>query len=301
MKVTFLSVNDWANLGYNFARAMKSIGINAKAFTVNYHVFGYPEQADPFIESMVNIVLNSDIIIFMHSQFVDIGWETKAKFWVFHGGTAYRKYTEQCNQFFNQFVTGTLIQDAVLLGHGAKNEHWVMPPVDTDYIRPKRSGVDDVINIGHFPSGKFDIKGTEIIKQTMETITAKYPRIRFLCSTEQKRWTYHIERIRDCDVYIDQIHPDIPKYGSWGVSALEAASSGCIVIASFKGKELYESEFGPCPIRVAQNAFDLESHISEIASMSKPELIKERKAFRDWVMAYHSYKYVGERLRRILS
>jgi len=77
------------------------VGVPSAAVSVGKHGFEYPETGvvvdhpldlGPFVRS-------ADIIVFMHSSFVDLGdlYEGRRLF-VMHGGTAYRQYYKDLNR-----------------------------------------------------------------------------------------------------------------------------------------------------------------------------------------------------------
>ena len=55
-----------------------------------------------------------------------------------------------------------------MLGLGAKNEHWIYYPVDTDYLKADYKTPNKLV-IGHFPSNP-DVKGTEAITRVISKL-----------------------------------------------------------------------------------------------------------------------------------
>ena len=64
-------------------------------------------------------------------------WKNK-KVVVFHGGGKFRlNHKAICSQF-NPIVDCSLIQTYDLFGLGAKDERWLLPPIDLSKIKPEK-------------------------------------------------------------------------------------------------------------------------------------------------------------------
>jgi len=123
--VLLLASEDYANLGYTFSKCLQSVGINALMLTQTEHPFLYPEQGMKVdsIKDIRRYALNAPIIQFMHSQYLQTGVDLRKKrVFMFHGGTAYRRYHKTFNKNLNPKIEGTLTQTLDLIGKGAKNE-----------------------------------------------------------------------------------------------------------------------------------------------------------------------------------
>ena len=83
-------------------------------------------------------VENARVVHFRDSMLIDTGFDlTKKPVVVQHGGRSYRIAHEILNTLFNEFADAALIQMPDLLGLGAKNEHLIYYPVQTDRLKPK--------------------------------------------------------------------------------------------------------------------------------------------------------------------
>jgi hypothetical protein len=115
---------------------------------------------------------------------------------------------------------------------------------------------------------------------------------------------------KDCNVYIKGTEGYIEacspiqnfqnkqlKYGEWGVSAIEAAALGKIVITHFLSHKKYEQVYGQHELCVANTPSDIAVHLESLLELSDDELLKRRKATRSWVEKFHSFKAVGTRLK----
>jgi len=324
MNVLMLTYNDWANTGYRFSRCLKHLGLNVTYFKGNLHKFNYPEQAaihqaiaekKPLawfpvvvrVPELQYLAKKADIIHFIASTLIDTGVDLRTKKVVVqHGGTTYRLESEAVNKLFNQFADAAIIQFPTLLGYGAKNEHLVYYPVDTDYIKPKdfnTCGKGKLI-IGHFPSD-WTAKGTKIIIDVLEKLkkTEYGKRFEYVglqgLHNEQIYWYENIERMRKCDVIIETIQPELrgKPFGEWGNTALEAAALGKLVITNSIRQDIYKKEYNNIPpLFIANDKEMLEQRIKEICDMPDAE-IKERKMLhRDWAERYHSIPATSGRL-----
>jgi glycosyltransferase involved in cell wall biosynthesis len=299
--ITFISHQDWANVGYEFAKAMKSIFVDAEAYTFELHPFDYPKQAILIkdVAHLKEILDKTDVIVYMHSLYVDniLGKKYKKQM-VFHGGSIYRQNAAIINKFYNQFVDATLIQTRDLWDLGAEKKHWIQLPIDTSFP-PKfeNVGVNKLV-FGHFPSSK--IKGTEKIK---EVIARFGDTIDFLCGDCEKRTSHDInmDNLSKCDVVIDSLYPEEVKCGCWGRQTLEAASLGKIVIANDVCKHIYAQEYGYSPLLVANNEQDLREQVAYVLSLSPDEVLELKKLHRIWAETIHSYENIGKRILKVVD
>lgn len=208
------------------------------------------------------------------------------------------------NDFFNPKVTKTIIQTADLLGLGAKNEVWIMPPANLDLLKadytPCRT--DGKLSIGHFPSS--NCKGSYGILESFRKLKKNNPdRLEYHIDSNTVSWKENIERMKKCDIIIDAIAPvqGSKRYGEWGVTALEAAAMGKIVISHFGGYDKYIEEFDrDCRLFVANTLAQMEFSICSILAMTQDILREIKMQTREWVERSHSYEAVGNRMRKLV-
>lgn len=304
MKVAFLSIDDWANLGFTLSKSLRTLGVDSFAYARNRHLFVYPKQAEILSDDFR--LKDCDTVVFMHSTFVKTNTDLSGKrIFVFHGGSTYRNNPKGINNFFNKIVVGSIIQDASLLGLGAKNEYWLPPPVDTDYIQPSYT-VNKPLVVGHYPS-HVERKGTVVINEAVKKVLNDI-KFSYSTSSDGKKinrigWVDNLKRMSKCDIYIERLHPKDRNYtGDWGITALEAAALGCVVVTNFKSKERYEKEFNnECPFYIISSPGDLEIVLRVLLTMPEESLIIERKRTREWVEKNHGLQCVGKRLFNILK
>ena len=89
------------------------------------------------------------------------------------------------------------------------------------------------------------------------------------------------------------------RTGVWGVTALEAACLGKVVVTNFYGREVYEKEYGECALQSANSEEEMETILINLLSKPKSELMELKKKTRLWVEEYHTFEKVGMKLRRI--
>jgi hypothetical protein len=304
-----MSTSDWANVGYTFSQALRSVGVKAKAFSMVPEAFSYTKQAEIYssFARLEKLVTEADTIVFMHSDthFLKLPFSGKGKrIGVFHGGTRYRINTEAMNATWNPIVEFSIIQTGDLLDRGAKNQKWVLPPIDLKRIKPKAAIKDKKgrIKFAHFPN-KPEIKGSMYIESAVQKARRKHD---FLWTFDPERtfdWKENLDRMAQCDVYIEACMPILMNkdYGEWGVQGLEAAAMGKVVITHFRSHERYEKEYGPCPLLWANSEQEVKERIKECCSMGYEGVRELGKKTRKWAEKYHSYEAVGARLKKLLE
>ena len=290
MKTLLVSAYDWANVGKSFEIALKAVGEEAKAISFNEHEL-LPKDRGELVKSQQ--VLNeylawADAIILMHSEPMDL--RTNKPIFVFHGGSRYRTDHAKLNEVFNPRVTASIIQTYDLFGLGAKNEKWVIPPIDTDAIKPVFKSDEEYVKFAHYPRCSM-VKGSASINYAFYKCGGD-----FTFSDERVSREDNLKRMAGCDVYMEA-HKCV---SDWGVTTLEAAALGKIVITQFNGHGSYENEFGACPILSANDLKQLDRRINEVLEMDAAEIMALQHQHRQWVKTNHSYIAVGERLKGIL-
>jgi len=309
--VLFLSVHDWANVSVDFAASLESVGIPAMALTQIPLPIDYRKMARVYEnkEQLKKACEMADVIIWMHSQYTELPIKNlkKKKLVVFHGGTQYRRYFLRHNKTFNPKVEITLTQTAELLNHGAKNEKWLLPAVDTKFIKPRYlSEGGGKIVIGHYPRGKD--KGTAEINRVLSFFSksgAFQKKFTYKFSKERVSWEDNLKRMNACDVYIESLSQGSTTRNKhdWSVTCLEAAALGKFVISNFNFNHLanYRKEYGECPLRVAISMKGLGRRLTRLLLLNRKQIRDIQHQMRQWVERQHSYEAIGERLKRLLE
>lgn len=305
--ILLIARDDWGNVGWLFQNALRTVGVDALAVKQRPHAFGYPEQADVLSnDEITKFAQEAKGLLLLHSRAAVSGVSLASKFCaVFHGGSAYRRNPDGVNAAFNPIVNASIIQSADLLGLGAKNETWIMPPVDTALIEAAPLKFAGALQVAHYPS-KPDTKGFDTVNAVMDDILAD-PEftgdVEWSSSSETIPWEDNLKRMAECDIYIEACNPEIngKVFGEWGLQTMEAAALGRIVVTHSLQKDLYERTFGKCPLVVANSAEELNKVIRDLLRTHKSTLRKIAKDTRKWIVRNHSFKAVGEQLKAVFE
>lgn len=286
-------------MGYVFAQSLKTVGVDARAFTTQLHGLNYPEQADLMPHNIVSILKKADVIQYMHSMLFlhdKINLKKKRVF-VFHGGTRYREHQDVLNEMFNPIVERTLIQTKDLWNDGAKDPVWVLPAVDVKTIQyhPETDN-SKVVRIGHFATNP-ERKGSRKIYEVVLEVMKEFPKKVTYKTGNLVPWADNIQRMANCDIYIDQM-----EVGEWGVSALEASALGKVVISNFRSSQDYAKEFGYPSSIIPANTYDaLHRILKNLLTDGVDKIAILKRVSRRWVERFHSYEALGDRLKRIYT
>lgn len=311
--------SDYASLTNTLAECLRSVDVNAiaiihKPFHPRFET-EFPPLYDPI--TVRGMAETADVIVWMHSLLYPPLEKMleKRKCVVFHGGTRYRKSYKNINARFNSRVRLSLVQTGELLGRGAKNEHWFLPPVDTKFLKPNYSfEQDDKLVIGHFSShlGIGSAKKIRTIKGTSEIIKVIESLRRSKLSKDFDYrmhgkvilpWEENLARMSKCDVYIESLSQALTGKNrhDWSITALEACALGCITMTNFLFEKQYLKEYGEHGLIVANTADELETLLTVLLHKDREELLELKQKARQWVEEMHSYKAVGERLKTVLE
>jgi len=291
LNVLLIANHDWCALGEQYARSLRSIGVNATMFIRKKHKLNYPNQGTQFKNNkqILTHVKNATIVHFMHSQrsIPKISLAGK-KVVVSHTGSAYRINYAELNKIFNPIVDLTIV-GGDLFGKGAKNEHYIPGGiVDTEKLKPFYKRTSNKIIIGHFPS---DYKATEgnKIANIMKGVKGNF---KFIYDPTRVGWIEQIKRMSECDIYIERL----TGINGFGMTALEAASLGKILFTPYEFETKYNEALGDfAPIIFKSGGKNLVEKAEEFISLPDDELLKMKKKSRAWVEKNHSYKAVGMR------
>lgn len=315
VKVLLLSHgSDYASLTATLAECLRTVKVDAIA-VIRRHFRLKPETELPLLyspEAIEEMAGKADVIIWMHSvlypQLERIVKDKKCV--VFHGGTRYRTLYKHINERFNKKVHLSLVQTGELLGRGAKNERWFLPPVDTKKILPDYSFArNDKLVVGHFSShlGRGSrTKGSPLIGTVINSLARSELGERFIFKTHGKEllpWKDNLKRMAGCDIYIESLSQGTTGKNrhDWSITALEACALGCITVTNFLSEKRYLKEYGEHELIVANTSDELETALIRLLSMSREELLALKHKARQWVEEMHNYKIVGKRLKTILG
>ena len=316
--VLFLSHVDYASVGYMFTESLKAVGLKAASLANRQFVLRSDSEQSTVCSgsSIIEAVRRSKVVVWMHSYYQPVPDDIlrSKKTVVFHGGTRYRRSPRRMNARFNKMVDLSLIQTGELLDRGAKNQRWILPPVDIEKIQPNYGfEKEDKLVVGHFTSHTgnssskaIHVKGTPIIRNVINSLKISYGDKFEFRSSDQLRvpWNENLRRMGKCDIYIESLaHGDEENKNKhdWSVTALESSALGCITITNFLFEERYLEEYGEHALVVANTKNQLKAALIDLLNKDRDELLEMKKKARAWVEEKHSYKAIGERLRGVLE
>lgn len=295
MKVVSLSTSDWSNFQYNFSESLRSVGVDSSSYVLNSHPFGYPKASEVTTrEAMTELCRNADFVIIHHScnELLNL-IPAVPRIIHYAAGTKYRERYNTMNEAFKGCHTFYALPEfAPLVPPGS---HYIVGAVDTDYLQP--SGYNGGV-FAHYPSNP-GVKGTATINRIM----AEFPGIDYRTSNERVNWQEQINRISKCDVYIELLAPTQGgrPYGSFGITCLEAAALGKLVITqNLTGAELYQDTYDEFPPVEASDENQMREAVKAFIDHPFGVLLLGRD-HRDWIIRNHSYRATGERVKTILD
>ena len=287
MKVVNICVDDHANFMWNIHKSLLTVGIDSYAYKLNPHPFNYPEQAYLINPNLLR-TLEADIILIHHSD-----WELEKHFTdriaYFHTGTKFRTMKQSIIPMVN-YAELNLIALPEFHNVGLKNEHYVIGAVE----EPNGS-IGTEYKFGHFPSNP-DVKGTETIIRAFNETS-----VPLTWSTDKVGYEEQLERMRKAQVIVELFNPMLGGnfYGSFGMTALEAASYRKVVLTqNVTGQELYKRTYGDCELVICNTYNELKQNILKYNSIDIHEKANETYL---WWRAKHSPAATGQRIAELLS
>lgn len=295
MKVVNITKDDYANFSHDNAKALRSVGVDCIDIKINKHISKYETESQQVGRNHIKeITKDADFIQVMHSDHALLGFCSDRPMIVWHTGTRYRQRTVKCNQMFNHRVKRSVLALGEFWKLGAKNPIYCVGAVNTDKLQPSYyKGGQPVI--GHYPSNP-EVKGTQLIIDVMRKLKKRYPPLDFRYSIERVLYPEQLKRLSEVDIYIElfALTQKGKPYGSWGITALEAASMGKIVFSNDQYDSVYQDHYqGFSAIRKFTTTNELSETI-RVQSQYPDTLRQRQEESRQWVIDNHSYKATGE-------
>lgn len=307
MKVLNCCQHDWANFSHDNANALRSAGIYCVDVKEHSHRFNYDNESKIFSSNKILEQMNlCDVVQIFHSDLKMLNLckiAEKKRIIVWHTGTYYRKESEKLNKEFNPFVEKSILALGEFYGKGAKNQQYMVGAIDTNKIKPS-----DLFHlpykIAHYPSNS-TVKGSDTIEEIARKLFNKFShKFTFKLSTRLVPYHEQLKRISECDIYIELFAPkqDGYNYGSWGITALEAAAMGKIVVTNHTTENVYNKTYGrKTPFIIANTKNELLEKLEKLINKNPEDIRKIQSETRSWVEKYHSYKATGEKLKWIIN
>jgi len=309
MKVIFLAEKDYANVGWAYMQALRSVGVDTQGFKTASHRFKYPYEFNiitPDRQAYIQkIVDSSDIIQVMHSSLgkMNIKLDYKKKnIVVHHGGSNYREQPSNLNTYWNKISRAAIIETPDLLHMGANNEYYIPAPVDTDMLMLTPDKFFDgncPLRLAHYPTSA-KMKGTDVIRKIIHDLKKKFD-FEISISEISVPWNEHMGRISKCDIYIDQLVPILKGKlcGEYGVSTREAAALGKVVVSTHMGVAEYNKVFGDTKVVVSNTPEKMKENLIWLLSQSPEDIRRIQEETRNWIVSNHSFIATGKRLKSI--
>lgn len=312
MSVVFLSLGDWANVGSHLAESLRRVGVEAKSWASWHLRMDYPIKSNIYTawEEVQEDVEKAEVVWLMHGQVFKHRvpyWKKSQIICAYHGGPPLLQMDKEgssvSQNFFQRFLNRDLhpihfIQHPKMYDncYFLEKRYLLSPPVDTERLQPTYHRRSKLM-IGHFPRNTgtgLKTKGHEKVVNVIHSLNGVYSHC---IDTKFIDWKYHIDRVAKCDVYIEKLSVVLRE---WGMTALEAAALGKIVIGQFDNRETYEKYYGASPIINASTEPELKEVLYDISTWSRDRILDHQKRTRAWVEKYHSFEAIGSRLKNIL-
>ena len=304
MKVVNICKDDYANFSHDNAKALRAVGVDCFDYKLKPHAFNYATESEIIkgYGAIQRLTQDADFIQVMHSDFKVLPYCSERDTIVWHTGTRYRQMSSHCNKVFNPMVKKSVLALGEFWKMRSKNPIYCVGAVDTDAFKPFYYKEGRPI-VAHYPS-KPEIKGSSSIIDVMEDLKKRYKDLDFRYSLDQVPYVDQIARVSDCDIYIEMfaLNQEGKPYGSWGITALEAAAMGKIVVSNDQFDSVYQEHYnGFSAIRKVSTLQELADAVEILCKFSDSlKLLQEES--RQWVIDNHSYKATGEYiLKNILT
>lgn len=296
MKVVSVCSSDWANFSHNFSESLKAVGVESYSYCLAPHPFGYENQSTVVsVGDLKELTSDADFTIVHHSCAELLPYINYKKLIHYAAGTKYRQEHHTLNHLFKDATTFIALPEFQKL---TNNFHYIVGAIDTQALSSPLGVRENGPVFGHFPSNP-GVKGTSEITSLLAECGVNY-----VSSSDRVSHNEQIKRMRECDVYVELLssHQGGKPYGSFGMTTLEAAAMGKIVITQSNNDEgLYNQTYGFCGLNFAKDRQKLKQHIQTLANYKGDYLLGQMKVTRDWVESNHSFRATGERALKILN
>ena len=297
-KVLNITVNDWANFAYTNSLALRAVGVDCKCLKLQPHRFKYPLEGEvTTLEKIFEEMIGVDLVqvFFGDVVFLDMVKTLGKRCFVYHAGSNYRSAPEYYNGIWNPIAEKTPLCLGEFQGLGAKTEDYLIWSTD---IQTEFTECERPLKIGHYPPSA-QVKGTQKIVEMMNEVKGDFV---FDYSVENVTWAENLNRLAQCDIIIELFQPELngKPYGSFGITALEAASMGKIVVTQQMQRGLYAKTYGENPLFCVKDEKDFIKTLNNLLSLPSKELQKLQKKTNAWFVENHGLRATGERLKKIL-
>lgn len=298
MNVLNVCKDDWANFSHDNARALRSVGVDCKDVKLNPHGFKY--HGESFLldhAAIYDAIRESDVVQIFHSDitFLKYCHDNNKKIIVYHTGSTYRDKPDHYNAMFNPVVEKSVIALGEFASLGCKNEVYVVGAIDT--AQEPRIETTRPYIIAHYPSNP-KVKGSEKIRELMFGLDGSKQIARFDYCETRTDFARQRDRMSKCDIYIELFQKELggKKYGSWGITALEAAALGKIVVTMNLSNEVYKKAYGDCALLLVEDELQFYEVMIRLMYSDEDYITILKKKTRQWVVDKHSLEATGKYL-----
>ena len=318
--VLLYTIDDFAGVGQGFCQSLREVGVIAHGLKHVVHGIAYPDNLPLIVHDaeLMGAVNSASHILYLQSTKPSMDATPinrgRKKLFLFVGDQNYRVNPGQVLSYY-KYLDMVLYQGSDLKGKSHLPEAWMLPAVDTKLLRTAQDvshmSQNSPIKIAHYPRKAAD-KGSAVINRVMQKLSQDPDlsgKFTYVYSEEWRRdWKESMERLDQCDVYIEQQAYTIKHRGEerpleeFGVTALEAAALSKIVVTCFKSFEDYKKEFGvKSEIIPSGSEEELEKRLRKILSLPIDKVIEKRLNTRKWLHNFHGYRATGLRLAKLLN
>lgn len=286
MKVINICADDHANFMYQIHKSLLSVGVDSYAYKLTPHPFNYAEQADIISVNLLS-ALEVDLILIHHSDW-ELEQYVKCPVGYYHTGTKFRQGKSTIIPKVNNALVN-LIALPEFHNQGLTNEYYVIGST----AEPKGS-IGVKCKFGHYPSNPH-VKGTDTIIKAFSEVN-----VPLNVSTDRVDYDSQLKRMQEAQIIVELFNPMLNGnfYGSFGMTALEAASYRKVVLTqNITGQELYRKTYGECELVICNTYQDLKANILKY---NNEEIYQKANNTYLWWGRNHSEYATGERLADIL-
>lgn len=305
VKILNVTVNDWANFSHDNANALRSVGLNCQDVKIVPHSFKYSQESVILKQDRIRDKMNeADIIQIFHTDTLMLDLVksinySKKRIFVYYCDSRYRSNPLHYNKLFNPFVERSFIALGEFAGLGAKNETYIVGAINVDSIPKFGHQIEGLYKLAHYPSNH-EVKGTDKIIELLKNIR---PEFDFKYSIDKVSHPDQQKRMNDCDIYIELFKPVLngKEYGSWGITAMEAAAAGKVVVTQNLNHDVYLNTYKYCPLVICNTESDFVENIENLLSLSNSDVSQIQTNTYNWINEKHSYVATGTRLKQIFG
>jgi hypothetical protein len=289
MKVVSLCVDDYANFMYAQHLALKSVGVDSECYKLQPHVYKYPNQAKVIRKSAIGSI-RADVFLIFHSHIEvlpRLDLSNNPQVIHVHTATRFRQNHEAIAEKVKDCKNIIALPEFAGL---CANQFYMVGAIEPNGIELNITGYN---RFAHYPSNP-KIKGSADIFKCIREVGVS------IQTGENVPYQAHMKRMQTCDVYIEMLAATqgTEQYGSFGMTALEAASMGKVVITNnLHGQELYRSTYGDCELVIANTKDEL---IKSIKQYQHGSTSTKALATYNWWRDKHSLEPTGQRLLQII-